>query len=296
MDKKVYLHSKPFMKRLLKDEQGHHTGIEWDEELFNKVDRLTEELCDKVEVLAEKKWLDSEKRIAKITGNVQESKQKSLLKQESLTNAREKAYREIMDAFIVAYPRVKEVDLWRTLVSSEDVKAIDYISDLHSKAKSDIRKPVESGNADAIRLAIKENRLIGISVSAYRTTNELYADLTLPEDDERRKYDDSYYIRVADFDLYNDEELKWMLGAKGATIEVTPTDKDFPAVSKFVVKSLYREEDEVLRNKNIDKRLYEPMLKFFKAIRKHRIRRSDALDYIENVMAIGKIDRSRFGK
>ncbi len=296
MDKKVYLHSKPFMKRLLKDEQGHHTGIEWDEELFNKVDRLTEELCDKVEALAEKKWLDSEKRIAKITGSVQESEQKSLLKQESLMNARKKAYREIMDAFIVAYPRVKEVDLWRTLVSSENIKAIDYISELHSKAKSDIRKPVESGNADAIRLTIKENRLIGISVSAYRTTNELYADLTLPEDDERRKYDDSYYIRIADFDLYNDEELKWMLGAKGATIEVTPTDKDFPAVSKFVVKSLYREEDDVLRNKNIDKRLYEPMLKFFKAIRKHRIRKSDALDYIENVMAIGKIDRSRFYK
>lgn len=296
MDKKIYLHSKPFMGEWQRDENGQFTGIKWDEGLFSKVDRLTEELCDKVEMLAEKKWIDSEKRIGKITGIVQESDQKSQLKQESITKAREKAYRDIMDAFIIAYPEVKKVDLWRTLVSSDNVKAIDYISGMHSKAKSDIRKPVESGNADAIHLTIKENRLIGISVSAYRTTHKLYADLTLPDDDKRRKYDDSYYIRIADFDLFYDEELNWMLKANGATIEVTPTDNDYKAVASFVIKTLEREEDEVLRNKNIDKRLYEPMLKFFKVIRKHGIRKSDALDYIENVMAIGKISRSRFDK
>lgn len=284
MDKKIYLQSKPFMGEWQRDENGQFTGIRWNEELFNKVDRLTEELCDKVEMLAEKKWIDSEKRIAKITGIVQESEQKNRLKQESITKAREKAYREIMDAFIIVYPQVKNIAVWGISIGSG--KAIDYISKMHSKAKSDIRKPVESGNADAIRLTIKENRLVGISVSAYETTRGLYADLTLSEDDPKRLRDDSHYIRIADFDLYHHEELKWMLGAKGATIEVTPTDKDFQAVSRFIVKSLYREEDEVLRNKNIKKRFYDALKGLKKAVRKTGVDFSDAFDYVENLLKI----------
>lgn len=232
MNKEKYLHSKPFMGEWLEDENGQFKGIEWKRDFYNKVVRLTEEICKRDEP----------------------------------------TFHAIMETFIKVYPEAKRI--------ADAVKVKDQLSKEHNKA-SEIRGAVN--RASKIRLTIKENRLTDIRMSFDRTSKAVPYS----------------YIGIADYDLYMNENLKWMLGAKGAIIEFTANESEWGTIKQFLQDTLQR--DDILGKQNAKKRLYEVLKELYDVVHETGVNFSDTCDYIENLCAIEnlleeELDIDRFRK
>lgn len=231
MNKEKYLHSKPFMGKQLLDENGQFKSIEWKQDFYNKVIRLTEEV----------------------------------------SKGDEPTFHAIMETFVKVYPEVKRI--------AEAVEVKEQLSKTHSQA-SEIRGAID--RASKIRLIIKKGQLTDIRMSFDRHSK------AVPDP----------YIGLADYDLYMNENLKWMLGAKGAIIEVTPNESDWNAVKQFLGETLKR--DDVLSKKNAEKRFYEVLKELFKVVHQSGVNFSETCDYIENLLRVENpvidLDIDRFRK
>ena len=182
---------------------------------------------------------------------------------EEISIGDESTFDAIMKTFVEIYPEVKRI--------ANAVRVKDQLSKEHSQA-SEIKGAVD--RATKIRLTIKENRLTDIRMSFDRTSKAVPYS----------------YIDIADYDLYMNESLKWMLGSKGAVIEFTPNESEWDAVKQFI-----------LGKQNAKKRLYEVLKELYDVVHKTGVNFSDTCDYIQNLCAIEnlleeELDIDRFRK
>ena len=176
---------------------------------------------------------------------------------EEVSKGDEPTFHAIMETFVKVYPEAKRI--------AEAVEVKEQLSKEHSQA-SEIRGAID--RASKIRLTIKENRLTNIRMSF----------------DKHSKAVPYSYIGIADYDLYMNEGLKWMLGAKGAIIEVTANESEWDAVKQFLKETLHR--DDILGKQNAKKRFYEVLKELYEAVKKTGVNFLDTCNYIENVCRI----------
>lgn len=191
---------------------------------------------------------------------------------EKISKGDEPNFHAIMETFVKIYPEVKRI--------ANAVRVKDQLSKEHSQA-SEIKGAVD--RATKIRLTIKGNRLTDIRMSFDRTSKAVPYS----------------YIGIADYDLYMNENLKWMLGAKGAVIEFTPNESEWDAVKQFLKYTLQR--DDILGKQNAKKRLYEVLKELYDVVHETGVNFSDTCDYIQDLCTIEnlleeELDIDRFRK